>query len=99
MYWIALGILMSLISGLLIVRGIQESLFERIRLAKSRINRPIMVGLGLFTAMFLLFGFKIYHDENTKNDKPTSKQIELARAYWEITYKQYEKIPQPFVMS
>lgn len=98
-YWIVFGILLSIIAGQLIVRGIQESFIERIKLAKNRISKTTILSLGVFTAIFISFGFKIYHDENIKNIKPSSKQIEAGRANWELKYKRFEHYPQPKVTS
>ena len=98
-YWVFGGIILLILASLFWVRGIPNSLKERFKIAKSRLNAKAIIGLVIASIAFLGLGYSIYYENNVLNKYTTSKQRELQMVDWEKKYKQYEGTLQPRIVS
>jgi len=98
-YWVLGGIILLILAGLFWVRGIPNSFKERLRIAKSRLNLKTIIGLAVVSIAFLGLGYRIYYENNTLNERISSKQRELLTVEWEKKYKRYEGAAQPRIVA
>lgn len=98
-YWILGGLLLMVIAGLFWVRGLPHSFKERLSIAKSRFKTPVIITSLVLLVGFLTIGFRIFNETNIENEAYSSKEIEQLRVDWEKTYKKFENVSQPRVVS
>lgn len=98
-YWFFGGISLLLLAGLFFVRGYISSAKERLRIAGSRFKRKTAISLVVFSALFFGMGTWIYYDNNVLNTRFSSKEREEQRVEAEKTYKRYESMAQPRIVS
>lgn len=95
LYWAGWALLLALAARLLWVRGTEDSLRARMRLARQR--RTSAAGLGIATALALIFatGGFIFYNTHILNASTTDDQRAARRAEYERRYGQYRNLPQP----
>lgn len=95
LYWTAWALLLIVGGRLLWVRGREQNLKHRLRLAQRRITRPTawvtMIGTGLvFTT-----GSFIFYNTNVLNEYTRDADIIEWKAEYERRYGQYRNVTQP----
>ncbi len=98
-YWFLCGLSMLVLTTIFWVRGLPHSFKERLSIAKSRFKGFTALAFGLFFIGFVGMGFRIYHENNIKNERTSSKEREEQSVEWEKTYKKYEGAVQPRIVS
>jgi hypothetical protein len=95
LYWAAWALLLAVVARLLWVRGREEGLGVRLRLARRRFTHPTAWTAAAAVGLILISGGFIFYNTNVLNEYETaSDRIERAAEY-ERRYGQYEGIPQP----
>ncbi|WP_299212444.1 M1 family aminopeptidase [uncultured Aquimarina sp.] len=82
-YWTLFGILLVTASYLLWIRGMHQSIKERLSFIKTRFNRRIQIIGGLLLIGFVVLGFTIHREEN--------KQVALSSQEQDKAFDQFEK--------
>ena len=83
LYWGALGALFVVLSMWLWRRGVQNSLWLRLKTLGQRLSLPSIAVALVFAAGFVGSGAYIYKAYNIDNDFHTRKQNELRQVKWE----------------
>jgi ABC-2 type transport system permease protein len=98
-YWLLAGMLLLIITGLFLVRGLPHSFRQRVSIAKFRFKRKTRIGFGLLLIGFLSMGSRIYYENNTLNT--TGSEIEQFEhnVQWEKRYQKYQAYKQPRIVS
>jgi ABC-2 type transport system permease protein len=98
-YWGLFGCLLLLASHLLWPRGSEDDWSNRIKVIRSRMTRPVVIGIWAGSTAFLLVGGFIYYNTNVLNIYQTGKSFEALQANYEKAYKRYEDLQQPAILS
>ncbi|MEZ4829061.1 MAG: M1 family aminopeptidase [Bacteroidia bacterium] len=98
-YWIGFALLLFALSVLFAIRGTDAVLKTRLKLARFRFSRPVIVFtiVALFT--FSASGCYIYYNTNVLNEYKNSDDMKKLRAGYEKTLKKYQDIPQPRIVE
>jgi ABC-2 type transport system permease protein len=94
LYWALLVGLILVVAYAFFARGHSDRLAHRLSEARIRLGKarmPAIVLLGLFG----ITGGWIYYNTAWVNPYVSSKEFEQIQTTYELTYKQYEGIPQP----
>lgn len=94
-YWLVFGMLLIIVSALLMVRGTDSSLWERIKSIRQNITRPTVYLSYSLIILFLLIGSYIFYNTNVLNTYWTNDQELVFRLEYEKELKHLEYIPQP----
>ncbi|HEX8363638.1 MAG TPA: M1 family aminopeptidase [Longimicrobium sp.] len=92
LYWAAWALLLAVLARLLWVRGRDEGIGARIRLARRRFTRPTAWAAAVAAALIVGLGGFIFY--NTNQYDTASERAERLAEY-ERRYGRYERIPQP----
>lgn len=95
LYWFWLGLALFGVSLLFWTRGVGQSAKARLKDAKKRMKKQIVLPVLLFLIAFVAFGATIYYQDNVLNENKSQKEQELEVINWEKKYKRYESRPQP----
>ena len=99
LYWAAFAVLLALASNLLWVRGREDGIRQRMRIAGARINRPVAVTAVLAAVAFVTLGGFIFYNTTVVNEYRTSEEARGLQADYEREYKQYEGLAQPRITA
>ena len=99
LYWLAGGLILLFLANLFWVRGTDNTLRVRLRLARRRLARGNVVGLAAACVAFVLLGAYIFYNTNILNPYLPSVEVERRSAEYEKRYKQYDGLPQPRVTA
>lgn len=98
-YWFALSALLFVTAVLLSVRG-TDALFKiRLKVARYRVKKSIVVFSMVSFLVFLFSGCYIYYNTNVKNEYLNSKKQEKIQANYEKQLKQYQFLTQPKIID
>ncbi len=98
-YWFVFGIILLIASSLIMVRGIDASLWLRLKTMKDKLTKPIMT-LGISAiVVFALIGSYIFYNTNFLNTYWNDSQEITFRSKYEKTLKPFEYIPQPKIIN
>lgn len=96
LYWLVGGFGLLIVAYLFQVRGITFSFWERLAIAKQRLNRPVRIALLTLSTVFLFLGASIFMEENVWHKTRVSHADETYfKVENEKRYKRYEKLLQP----
>ena len=95
MYWLTLGVVMTVTGVLIWNRGISAKLTHRICASFNKYNRLGYAILVLFSFCFLACNSIIYKNVNIVNNFQTQDEINSENAEYEKLYKKYESVPHP----
>ncbi|NIR43332.1 MAG: ABC transporter permease [Gemmatimonadetes bacterium] len=95
LYWTAWALLLALVARLLWVRGNEEGLGVRLRVARRRFTRPTAWAASAAVGLILTSGGFIFYNTNVLNEYGTASDDMERRAEYERRYGEYEGIPQP----
>jgi ABC-2 type transport system permease protein len=95
LYWAAWALLLAVVARLLWVRGREEGVGARLRMARRRFTRPTVWAAAVAVGLLLTLGGFIFYHTNVLNEYTTASDRRAWRAEYERRYGQYEWIPQP----
>ena len=97
-YWLIFGFLCLSLAYLFWMRGVPNSIKERVSLAKMRFTKPVKLIVAMCIFSFIALGFNIYKGE--KQLLFSSKKImNKAFAGFEEQYGRYKNFNQPRICS
>jgi ABC-type transport system involved in multi-copper enzyme maturation permease subunit len=97
-YWFAIAAVLGVISIALTRRGSDDSWASRTRLATQRLPR-LIPALALFLILAAASGTWYYWNAHVFNEFLTARQRRDAQADYERSYKKYQQLPQPKIIS
>ena len=95
LYWAAGALLVAVVARLFWVRGVERSLGQRVRLARSRFTGMRMWAVGAAAALVLLTGGFVFYNTNVLNSYRTNDERTAALAEYERRYRRHYSTPQP----
>ncbi|MHC4697315.1 MAG: ABC transporter permease/M1 family aminopeptidase [Planctomycetota bacterium] len=95
LYWGLLAAALMLLANLLWIRGTDDRMRLRLRLARERMTRIHVTGLAGAAIAFVLVGGWIFYNTNTLNKYRTSEEENRLAVLYEQRYKQYDSLSQP----
>jgi hypothetical protein len=98
-YWAAAAVLLALASHLAWVRGLDTAPAVRLRVARARLTRPVVLAGAAAAAVFAGTGAFIYHNTNVLNHYRTDFENEEISAEAERAYKAQEAAPSPRIVG
>ncbi len=96
-YWIALGVVLTLIGFLFWKRGTDSGRKARFQVARKRLKPMATAGILVALMWFGISGYTIYDSTVNINKYRTSDEGTEAQAEYEKQLSQYDKIDQPKV--
>ena len=95
LYWAAWALLLAVAARLLWVRGREQDLGARLRLARGRCTRPAAATAASASGLVLALGGFVFYNTNVLNAyRSTADRADLRAAY-ERRYGRYAGVPQP----
>lgn len=98
-YWTFFAAALLLAAHLLWVRGTETSARWRAILARRRFGTAATAVSAIALAGFLGTGAWVFYNTNVINEYRTTKQREGQQAAYEKSYKKYQRLPQPRIVS
>jgi ABC-2 type transport system permease protein len=95
LYWAAWALLLAVAARLLWVRGREDGLTARLRLARRRLTRSTAGIAAAAAVLVVTLGGFIFYNTNVLNDYRSASETTQRRVEYERRFRQYEKIPQP----
>lgn len=95
MYWAVFAVVLALLSNILWVRGSEQHWGARIRLARQRLTKPVVVTAAAAFLVFVATGGFIFYNTNILNTYRTSGENDSQVALYEKKYSRYSGVPQP----
>ncbi|MDX2284344.1 MAG: M1 family aminopeptidase [Bacteroidia bacterium] len=99
LYWLGLGAVLFALATVFSVRGADTLLRTRLKLARLRFARPLLIFTFSALALFLGSGFYLFFNTTRINAYRSSKQNEKLQAEYEKTLKSYEKVLKPRIVE
>ncbi|SDR93901.1 M1 family aminopeptidase [Gramella sp. MAR_2010_147] len=95
-YWFFFGILLFLITVILMERGSETSLSQRLKRFNFRIaSKNLITATSVFLILFIATGIFIFYNTNILNQFLTRNEKNDFRAAYETNLRQFEYLPQP----
>ncbi|MEO8849811.1 MAG: M1 family aminopeptidase, partial [Casimicrobiaceae bacterium] len=98
-YYAGWAVLLALAAYLLWTRGTASGWLERVRIAKARITRRVVVAAGVVACATLASGGFIYYNTNVLNHYRTAYDQQLRQADYEKKYRALLASPQPTITA
>jgi ABC-type transport system involved in multi-copper enzyme maturation permease subunit len=95
LYWCAWALLLVIAARLLWVRGREESISARVKLARRRFTGST-VGIGaVAVGLILVLGGFVFYNTNVLNEYRTASDITQRAVEYERRFRRYENVAQP----
>ncbi len=95
LYWASVAVGLVLLADLLWVRGTDNRLRLRMRLAREQMTRRHVAALATTAVGFVAIGSWIFYNTNILNDYLPGDEKNRLKALYEQRYKKHEGLPQP----
>lgn len=95
LYWATGALLLACVTRLFWVRGVEQSVGERVRTARRRFTGVRVVAVGAAAGLVLLTGGFVFYNTNVLNAYRTADERAEDRAEYERRYRRYEGAPRP----
>ncbi|MVN78142.1 hypothetical protein GO988_17575 [Hymenobacter sp. HMF4947] len=99
LYYMAIALLLAVLTNLLWVRGAETSVRHRGRLFGQRFGTGARLALAGAVVAVLGVGGYVYYSTNVENQYFAPKGLEARSARTERQYKRYEKLAQPKIIA
>lgn len=99
LYWAAWTLLLALVAGLFMARGVERAMGERVRIARSRFRGRTVGALAAVLGLVLLVGAFIFYNTNILNTYRSAAEGTERQAEYERLYGQYDGAPQPQIKA
>ncbi|MCD4797346.1 MAG: ABC transporter permease, partial [Candidatus Cloacimonetes bacterium] len=94
-YWLFFALILLTISFLFYIRGNETKFKTRMKYAKSRIAKPVIIWSSLLLAGFIGTGSFIFYNTNILEEFTSKRENIKQSVEYENLYKKYDGIPQP----
>ncbi|WP_271767813.1 ABC transporter permease/M1 family aminopeptidase [Aquimarina algiphila] len=98
-YWIAICMLIFIITVVFSVRGTETQLKKRLKLGQLRLNSSLIKLGTVAMFIFITTGCYIFYNTNILNTHFSISTKETYKANYEKTLKRYEYLPQPKIVD
>ncbi len=98
-YWAAAALLLAVVAYLFWVRGTTTDWKGRLRVARSRITRPVVATIAAGVVAVAGLGGFIFYNTNVLNPYVTSYDRQARQADYEKKYKALATAPQPKITA
>lgn len=98
-YWFLAGMLLLIVTGLFLIRGLPNSFMQRLLIAKTRFTPKVIIGFGILLIGFSSMGFSIYYENNILNTRGSAEDKLAYNVEWEKKYSKYQEYKQPRIVS
>ncbi len=98
-HWLIAMSIMIIISYLFFVRGTDDNVKNRLKVAAGRFQGKLRWATATLLAMFILSGSWIYYNTCILNDFSTSRQDQKDAFEYEQNYGKFRGVPQPKVIA
>ncbi len=99
-YWVAVGILLLLVTHLMWRRGTSLGILERFNMARKRLNISIVLLILCAFANFGFKGFELYEAEQaSKVTSLSQEQLNVAFEDHKLNWAKYDNIHQPKICA
>jgi hypothetical protein len=95
LYWAAWTLLLALVARLFWVRGVEQGIGERVRIARRRFTGRTVGAVAAAVGLVLLVGGFIFYNTNVLNAYHSTAESAQRQAEYERRYGRYEGVPQP----
>lgn len=99
LYWILFVALLFAVGHLFWVRGTETGLRQRLRIARGRLARPVVMAIVALAAGVTATGGYIYYNTDVLNTYQSTAELEASAAETEKKYKKYQYTPQPKIVK
>ena len=99
LYWTVFGVLILLVAGVFVRRGLASKGKDRFKVVKNNFNRAAGLRLGAVAVIWLGIASFVFYNVHVLNKVTSSDDREQAQVNYEKKYKQYERIPQPKLLA
>ena len=99
LYWAAWALLLGIAARLLWVRGREEGLHARLRLARQRFAGRTVAGVSLAVGVVLSLGGFIFYNTNVLNEHLSTSSLAEQSAEYERRYGRFADAAQPRLTS
>jgi ABC-2 type transport system permease protein len=99
LYWAGWALALAAAGTLLWARGREDGVGARLRLARERISRPLMMYVVVATAAVLGVGGFAFYNTNVLNRYTTDGEDKSLRAEYERRYAAHNRAPRPEVVN
>jgi ABC-2 type transport system permease protein len=94
-YWIFFALILLSVAFVLYVRGNEIKFKTRLKEVRSRLNKSVIIWVGVFLIGFVGTGSYIFYNTNVLEEYTTSKENIKESVRYENLYKKYAKVSQP----
>jgi hypothetical protein len=98
-YWAAASVMLLAVARLFWVRGTDTAMRMRMRIARGRLNAPIVATLACAGLVFVGAGAWIFYNTHILNTYRSEFEREELQAQYERRFKAYASKPQPKVTA
>ena len=95
LYWASWALLLALVARLFWVRGVEQGIGERVRIARRRLAGRAVGAVAAALGVVLLVGGFVFYNTNVLNAYRSTAEDSQRRAEYERTYGRYRSSPQP----
>ncbi|MGH7576592.1 MAG: ABC transporter permease, partial [Longimicrobiales bacterium] len=95
LYWATSALLLACVTRLFWVRGVEQGVGERVRIARRRFTGVRVGAVGAAAGLVLLTAGFVFYNTNVLNAYRTSDERGEAAAEYERRYRRYEGAPRP----
>jgi hypothetical protein len=95
LYWGAWALLLAVAARLLWARGTERGPAARLRMARRRFTRPVVLTLMTATGLVVSLGGFVFYNTNVRNEYATADERDARRAEYERRYGRFRDAPQP----
>lgn len=99
MHWVLFGVLLLLIGGLYVKRGITSGAKERRQVAGKNLTKPYAISMVSVSVVWLAVVSFIFYNVHVLNDVPSGDSQEEQAADYEKKYKKYQNVAQPKLLT
>jgi len=99
LYWVVFAVILLMLSGIFLKRGLSTGRKERFKVAKNNLTRAYGIRLGAITVVWLAIASFVFYNVHVLNKVTSGDDQEEAAANYEKKFKKYEKVPQPKLLA
>ena len=99
LYWMVMGILLLVLSGLFWARGATDSLKMRLTTQWRKVNKSYISLVVVVGVVWVALTSFVYYNTQVLNPYKSSEARELLAVDYEKTYKKYKDAPHPKVIK